>query len=89
MTLARRKALRATIFLSFVIAFTCPPPGSGTKLQSAGGRSNPTQARDVPAKPPIRPPDLEAFAAEAEAAPPEIASGLGVARVTPRRGARH
>jgi hypothetical protein len=74
MTLARRKTLRATIVLSFIIAFTCPSAGSGTKLQSAGASSSPTQARDVPAKPLIRPPDLEAFAAEAETAPPDVAS---------------
>jgi hypothetical protein len=74
--LSRRDNLpfRMSILLSLAVAVLCPPAGGHSVRQFTGGRENSPQAKSVRAKPPVRPPDLEAFAAEAEAAPPEVAS---------------
>src|ERR1700749_2593236 len=76
MTLSRHAILPCltSLFLSLAIFLLCPPAECRTRRQSADGHVNSPQARDARAKPPVRPPDLEAFAAEAEAAPPEVAS---------------
>lgn len=76
MTLSRRKSLscRSSVILSLAVAVLCPPAECRTGRQTTGERVNPPQAGDGRAKPPACPPGLEAFAAEAEGAPPEIAS---------------
>jgi hypothetical protein len=76
MTLSRRKSLsyRASVILSLAVAVLCPPAECRTSQQTPDTHINPPRAEDGRAKPPTRPTELEAFAAEVEAAPPEVTS---------------
>jgi len=63
-----------SLCLLLSVAVLCPSAESSSKGQSASEHRKPTQTVDARTKLPVRPPELEAFATEAEAAPPEIAS---------------
>ena len=76
MKFSRRNTLlrRASILLWLSTAAYCPPADCRPLQESADGRLPSPQAQRSQEKPPARPPELQGFVAEVEAAPPEVAS---------------